>query len=552
MAAPLSVPQWPASMQPAQADMAGGLKSLDPGLLDWLKQRYAQGTVSPATMEAIPGGTAPAMVGGAAPGVSADAILGALGKGAGAVAGVTSDVAMAAPLAKYVNQGGDAMGDMVKQTLGTPNGVFGKTVGDALAPLKQKQDEMYQDPVGYFTRLLQGNKTDPNAAIDDPSLRPQAPTNPALSPTGNHSAQSIWDMIDGKIPVPQEQPITGNNVDGPPEDDRVGGGVDGNSSIQPTTSATSNTSSANAPVLPQDTATASGVTAPATSGPGAGGPPPELARVDALMKQYQDLIKGTQDHPYQAPTLQSNPSNLAGYDSAVTPNQPNQGKESIGHKILSFLVAGAGPLDPTRLARQENDLRLDQQKMTEKEKTQASVGATDIAGTDEANRAMQMHQYETGGMSPQTQAGLNILGGQIGQAGKGLYERMKLAEETKGKLDVQAASPEMVKTTPDYMEREASLAGQNKLISEHPELVSPDTIAKKYGMALSDQERATMNDTLNKMRTRLGFPPIQVIEAQMMQSLLQSRGIQMPGSSQTQSQPTQPSAATLNLNALKR
>jgi len=128
---------------------------------------------------------------------------------------------------------------------------------------------------------------------------------------------------------------------------------------------------------------------------------PYIDRLLALLENKQAPVQEELD-PASVESLNALSKNKSEYTPPA---------ETFGRKLKRFVVAGAGPVDFTRLDRQEQELHQSRNALTDRERLRAGVADRTISGAQQFNRQQVGRNEETGGMSPQTRFALDLIGG---------------------------------------------------------------------------------------------------------------------------------------------
>ncbi len=205
----------------------------------------------------------------------------------------------------------------------------------------------------------------------------------------------------------------------------------------------------------------------------------DAAPAQTLDQQIATLLSNKQDVPTESPSLASSQA-LAelSQPKAVAPD-----KGGIGRALKRFFVAGSGPLDFTRLDRQELALANDQQAFNDRDKLRAEMAAKDVGGAQDFNRKAKLHSFEQGGMTPQDEFQLKMLEGDRSFGQKSAHDtEMAGLEHTNRMAEIganaanQKLSPEQVKAT-----------NAAKMLQEYPDLFTPEQIMAETGLQTNPQ-----------------------------------------------------------------
>lgn len=400
------------------------------------------------------------------------------------------------------------------------------------------------------------SQPDPNGRLPDMADIPrQNATNPVVA---QHLALAA---LSGQPVGPTSQP----SPDSPSSAGPVAAGTDSGPPAGQTASAPSGASSS-----PADTAAGTAQPAPQPSSP------PQGVTMDMLM---QAIASSSDPKTAWKPNpVQASPQSTADFANVTKANAPDVVLDKDGNApgvsgFQRFLAAGAGPFDWHRADEQAIARGRMQNGMSERQKMIGSVSGGDLAATNQANVELQKASSEAGGISPQTKAILDIMGGSL-SAGQGMRAKLAEIQETGNqKVRELGMNPDYLKiASPDISGLASQRANMSDLIKTHPDALSAEDLAKAVGITPGSNPSAdleTIRANLNSINAARGFSPEKIQEAQMFAAMLpgimkrlgQTSGIAAPGSHVTDKPATGgPAPASggrpsnnenLNLSALK-
>jgi len=241
--------------------------------------------------------------------------------------------------------------------------------------------------------------------------------------------------------------------------------------------------------------------------------PPELAQ---LLGKPDRVAPTRTEHPETAKTLADLGKNVT---------QRSQPKSGFGRSLLKFLVAGSGPIDPTRLDRQEEDLYQAQNRLTEREGVAGKMAAEDRTATDSSNFAGKMAAFQQP-MSPQDKILADLLGHKDIAAGGQKDAMERLGAEHGFRMQEIGAGAANQKITPE-MQQQKFL---NDLLEKYPDI---DPGALKAKGVNADPEAIS---SIRKGRIGQEKPDI-------LQALIQGGLIKMPNGAGANSEANRARAA---------
>lgn len=198
---------------------------------------------------------------------------------------------------------------------------------------------------------------------------------------------------------------------------------------------------------------------------------PQTSTIDQHIEQ---LLAQRQPIPQEV----ARPESANALAELSAPKKVEKPKEGLGRKIKRFMVAGSGPFDFTRLDRQELALAEAQQALTEREKLRAQMALTDQQGAQDFNRKAKLHDYESGGMSPQDTFQLGLLGNDRKAAREHGYKGEELGQEHGFRMEEIKAGAANQRMSPEQAQREQAA----KLMQEYPDLFTPEQIMQHTGL----------------------------------------------------------------------
>jgi hypothetical protein len=264
-------------------------------------------------------------------------------------------------------------------------------------------------------------------------------------------------------------------------------------------------------------------------------PPEMLVEAQGIDPQLKELLDVAmiQQAPLSEPIAQQDLDTRA----ALTKNRTEyqKPKETLGRKIKRFFVAGSGPIDFTRLDRQERRAWEEENGYTDREKMALATADSNIRAAEGFNRQGRMKDYDTGGQAPIARYMADILAGDRRQD-RGFEQALRAGQVGHEQaIERDALSTRRQQLSPEQQRAKAAYETmQSNMLA-----FSPDTIEQVLGVRPDAAGMKALLDAKGKSDTME-----QVMKAQMLEYILERMRSRQParGQSGTQARPTQSKA----------